>query len=213
MPLENTVETYHVPCVHGKSLGIEYPSEEAQEHVMTLSFTELEYDVWEEPKLARLQQRAVKRLGGPDTGKYIHRHIHPHLVFTINDLVLHAQIYLPTGPTTARTEIWNWTLEGTRKSVIGSILRPALAWYFRHANKRIQNRQSCVRSLSGRYLCFNLQRLSGKSRRTDLPVSALRGRKVRVPSSKPMSLQEECDHFTQHPPQREEEQITEQSAT
>ncbi|QDU80202.1 Benzene 1,2-dioxygenase subunit alpha [Polystyrenella longa] len=215
IPLENTVETYHVPCVHGKSLGIEYPSEEAQEHIMTPEFTELIYDVWDEPKLGRLQQRAVKRLGGPDTGQYIHRHIHPHLVFTINDLVLHAQIYLPTSPTTGRTEIWNWTLEGSRKSVIGSILRPALAWYFRHANQRIQLQDKKVFGPCQEGVSSTAYRgcLGNREERIYL-FQRYVGEKCGVPTSKSMSLQEECDQFKQqaHAPQVEEK-VTEESAT
>ncbi|MCA9041187.1 MAG: Rieske 2Fe-2S domain-containing protein [Planctomycetaceae bacterium] len=214
VPLENTVETYHVPCVHGNSLGIEYPGEEAQEHVMTPKFTELIYDVWEEPKLARLQQRAVKRLGGMDTGKYIHRHIHPHLVFTINDMILHAQIYLPTGPTTARTEIWNWTLEGSRKSVLGSILRPALAWYFRRANERIQMQDKVMFGPCQEGLTATTYKgcLGNREERIYL-FQRYVAETCGVSTTKTMSLQEECDHFTENPPNAVEEEITEESAT
>jgi len=123
IPVENTVETYHIPCVHGKTLKVQYPGEEAQEHILNENFTQLKYDMSDEQKLLNLAERTSRRLGGIPVGGYIHRLVHPHLVFTMTDLVLHAQIYEPTSPTTSRTEIWNFCLLGAGSSLKAKLIR------------------------------------------------------------------------------------------
>lgn len=144
LPVENTVETYHIPCVHGKTLKVQYPGEESQSHILDEKFTQLKYDMSDEQKLLNLAERAAKRLGGINVGGYIHRLVHPHLVFTMTDLVMHAQIYLPTSPTTSKTEIWNFCLEGTGTSLKAKLIRLFLPRMARKLNEKIQFEDKAV---------------------------------------------------------------------
>lgn len=145
LPVENTLETYHLPCVHEKTFGGIYPTEEAQSHVLSETSTTLRYQLDESDKLVRRQRRVFRLLSsGTPTNEYIHHHIHPHLVFTFTDLFMHTQIYLPTSPTTARTEVWMFSLRGDRRGPLARLLGPLVARYGRQTNTIIQQEDAGV---------------------------------------------------------------------
>jgi phenylpropionate dioxygenase-like ring-hydroxylating dioxygenase large terminal subunit len=138
IPVENTLESYHLPYLHQATFGGTYPSEKSQTHELTEQYTTLAYDINEEARLARLQERMCKRLGGECTNVYSHCHVHPHLVFTATDLYLHTQIYLPVSPTTSKTSIWYYALRGRNRGPITALVRKAVQWHGRRANRLIQ---------------------------------------------------------------------------
>lgn len=145
IPVENTLETYHLPCVHKKTFGGIYPSEESQAHSLNEDGTTLRYQLDTNDRLVRLQQRVIRRLStAAGTNEYIHHHIHPHLVFTFTDLFMHAQIYLPTSATTARTEVWMFSLRGDRSGLIARGLARLVARYGRKTNTIIQTEDAAV---------------------------------------------------------------------
>lgn len=145
IPVENTLETYHLPCVHEKTFGGIYPAEAAQVHDLNETHTTLRYQLDESDRLVRRQKRVVRHLtNNAASSEYIHHHIHPHLVFTFTDLFMHTQIYLPTSPVTARTEVWMFSLRGERRGILPRILGPLVARYGRKTNAVIQTEDAGI---------------------------------------------------------------------
>lgn len=145
LPVENTLETYHLPCVHEKTFGGIYPTEESQTHDLRPGSTTLRYQMDDSDRLVRRQKRVMRLISTKEaTSEYIHHHIHPHLVFTFTDLYMHTQIYLPTSPTSARTEVWMFSLRGDRRGPLARVLGPLIARYGRKTNTVIQTEDAGV---------------------------------------------------------------------
>ena len=122
VPIENTLESYHIPCLHPNSFGGVYPSEEAQEHTLDDRYTTLRYDSGEDPKLRFWQGMISRRLGGESTNIYIHCHIHPNLVFVLTDLYCYAGSYLPTSPGSTRLCLRSYHFRGPRRGPVPALL-------------------------------------------------------------------------------------------
>ncbi len=145
LPLENTVETYHLPFLHGGALGAVYPSEQAQEHILDDRFTTVKYDTRENKMLTFASELSVKLLRGEkNSNLYIHNHIHPNHVLSTTDLFAHMQVYLPTSPTTTRTIIRMYSFRGGYRGVIPAIWGPWVAMNARSANRKIQLEDAAV---------------------------------------------------------------------
>ena len=111
VPIENSMETYHVPSVHKGYFAGVYPSEEMQEHSLSENSTTLRYDLSDEPAVAKREALTRRMLGGPRrTGMYTHHIAHPHLMFVMTDLIMTLQVFFPTGPVTSRSISWVFTL-------------------------------------------------------------------------------------------------------
>jgi len=120
LPVENSLETYHIPCLHAKTFR-NFPQEENVAHVLTehyTSFSTDEMDSW----VKKAIRRTVKRLGLRLTGRYTHHLVHPNLIFIGMDVFNMAQLVVPTSATTCRTVVWLFTPHGPR--------RGPLAWLF-----------------------------------------------------------------------------------
>jgi phenylpropionate dioxygenase-like ring-hydroxylating dioxygenase large terminal subunit len=105
LPVENTVETYHLSCLHPRSLGV-YPTEASQTHVLDDAFSTLRMEYPDDIRI-RAQKLTVFALGGPPAGnEYVHHLIYPNLLLTFTDLFLHDQTFIPTSPTTSRSVLW-----------------------------------------------------------------------------------------------------------
>jgi phenylpropionate dioxygenase-like ring-hydroxylating dioxygenase large terminal subunit len=122
VPLENTLESYHIPAVHAESFGGHYPREEDSQHTLTHQYTELDY-VSSTPT----ERRAgiIRRwLGGTPSGRYIHRHIHPHTILVTMDTLNYALILQPTSSRTVRIRLRLFSYQGTRRDPLSK----AIAW-------------------------------------------------------------------------------------
>jgi len=145
IPVENTLETYHLPCVHPKTLRGVYPSEESQTHELDERFSTLRYSLADDqPTLARLQERVVRRLGADATNFYTHHLTHPNIVFTLTDLYVHAQCYLPVSPTTSRTWVWYFSLRGSRPGIVPALIGSLVAIHGRITNPKIQAEDASI---------------------------------------------------------------------
>jgi phenylpropionate dioxygenase-like ring-hydroxylating dioxygenase large terminal subunit len=123
--VENSLESYHIPCVHRKTFG-EMPPEETSEHDLTERWTTFRTP---EPdnSVSRNQRWVVRQLGMTPTSVYTHHHSHPHLTFNSLDVHRMAQLVVPTGPTTSRHLVWLYTLRGTRTNPFARLLGAAMA--------------------------------------------------------------------------------------
>jgi len=146
IPVENTVETYHLPWVHPHTLGgFGLIPEEAQKHWLENKSTTLVYDLGDSSEPARKQRQVVGWLGGGTTsGQYVHHHVFPNLVFTTSDLFNYCQVYLPTGPATSRTLAWMFSLEGTRRNPFARVIARLVARHGVKANSAIQREDASV---------------------------------------------------------------------
>jgi len=146
IPVENTVETYHLPLVHPSTLGgFGMIAEEAQKHYLENRSTTLVFDMGRDTPLMRRQRQIVGRLGGgTDSSAYVHHHVFPNLVFTFADLYPYCQVYLPTGPTTSTTRAWMFSLEGTRRNPLARLTARLVARHGRRANATIQREDASV---------------------------------------------------------------------
>ena len=144
LAVENTLESYHLPCIHKRTFSGVYPSEAAQQHELDADSTTLRYDLREDARMTRLQRWFVRQLGGSSTDVYTHHHIHPHIVFTTSDLHAHAQVYIPTSPTTCRTLIRMYSLHAPRENPWTRLLGGIVAWQGRRFNRLIQLEDASV---------------------------------------------------------------------
>jgi phenylpropionate dioxygenase-like ring-hydroxylating dioxygenase large terminal subunit len=119
--IENSLESYHLPCLHQKTL-CEFPSEEECEHELTDRFTS--FRTRDSSRSGRFLAWYMRRWGMPSTMTYEHHHLHPHMTFVGMDVFRLVQIVLPTSPTACRHMAWLFTARGERPDWI----RQALGW-------------------------------------------------------------------------------------
>jgi phenylpropionate dioxygenase-like ring-hydroxylating dioxygenase large terminal subunit len=146
IPVENTVETYHLPLVHPTTLGgFGLIPEEAQRHWLEDRSTTLVFDLGVESEPARKQRQVVGWLGGgTTTAQYVHHHVFPNLVFTFTDLFMYCQVYLPVKPEASRTLAWMFSLEGTRRNPFARLIARLTARHGVRANSAIQREDATV---------------------------------------------------------------------
>ncbi|MEZ6132794.1 MAG: aromatic ring-hydroxylating dioxygenase subunit alpha [Planctomycetaceae bacterium] len=125
VPAENTLESYHVPALHRKSLGNFLPTEEASHHTLHDRYTALDYDACS--RLEALQARLNRWLGGTPTMQYRHRHIHPNLILCSTDTINYALTYQPTSPSTVHIRVLFYAIRGHRRDPLSQFMSWA-AW-------------------------------------------------------------------------------------
>ncbi|MBM4023433.1 MAG: aromatic ring-hydroxylating dioxygenase subunit alpha [Planctomycetes bacterium] len=185
IPVENTVETYHLPSVHPTTLGgFGMIPEQAQKHYLENRSTTLIFNMGRETPLMKRQRRVVSWLGGgTDTAEYVHHHVFPNLVFTFADLYTYCQVYLPVGPTTSVTRSWMFSLDGTRSNPFARVMARLVARHGVRANAAIQREDAtvfaavqrglaatpfrgCLGTREERIWCFHRHVLAGRDRDT-----------------------------------------------
>jgi phenylpropionate dioxygenase-like ring-hydroxylating dioxygenase large terminal subunit len=146
IPVENTVETYHLPLVHPTTLGgFGLIPEEAQQHWLEDRSTTLVFDLGKDSEPAKKQRQVVGWLGGgTTTDQYVHQHVFPNVVFTFSDLFTYCQVYLPTSPTTSRTLAWMFSLDGTKRNPFARVIARLTARHGVKANSAIQREDASI---------------------------------------------------------------------
>lgn len=134
--VENTLESYHISCLHTKTLG-RPPHEEHCEHLLHDNYTTFhvpETFGW----VSTIQNFLVRSLGGGKvTNIYTHHHAHPHLWFIGMDVMRLVQMVLPTSPTTCQHRVWLYTLDGTRINPWAWTMRRLLHWLVARTARQI----------------------------------------------------------------------------
>lgn len=116
IPVENTLEAYHIREVHPSTLSRMIPGESHTSHSLDTTSTSLEYDLREHWLTYRLMRRGAKILGAPETNLYLHHHFHPTFVFVRVDLHAYAFSYLPLSATRTRIKAVAYSYRGTRRN-------------------------------------------------------------------------------------------------
>jgi choline monooxygenase len=133
IPIENSLESYHIPCLHARTFG-NLPEEQNCSHDLNPLYTTFctpEPDAF----AAHFQAWFIRRLGMPVTSVYTHHHAHPHLTIASLDVMRLMQMVLPTSPTTCLHRVWLYTPGSPgwnpwTKSLAG-ILSSAVHWIAR----------------------------------------------------------------------------------
>jgi phenylpropionate dioxygenase-like ring-hydroxylating dioxygenase large terminal subunit len=119
VPIENTLEAYHVPHVHPHTFR-ENPGAERSTHVLDERHTWFGTDLPFSPhsKLDAAFQRCegwlMQRLGEKAQGRYEQHHTFPNLLYSFTDVISLVQSVIPTGPTTCRAVVRQFGRVGER---------------------------------------------------------------------------------------------------
>jgi phenylpropionate dioxygenase-like ring-hydroxylating dioxygenase large terminal subunit len=145
VPVENTVETYHVPSVHKGYFAGVYPSEHAQLHTLEHTHSTLCYDLNDDARAASRQRMAMRWIS--DTlphDMYTHTLIHPNLVITDSDVYLHAQSYLPLSPTRTRSIARMFSLQGNKRGSAAWLVRKLIGFFGARMDHEVQTEDGAV---------------------------------------------------------------------
>ena len=127
IPVENTLESYHLPELHKNSLFGFMPTEEDSEHMLSERWTALTYSGQGGSWLERLQGSVSQWLGRKPTLQYRHRHIHPNTILVSSDTINYAQTLIPTSPRTVRIKVRFFGVRGTRRGLLAGLIS-RIAW-------------------------------------------------------------------------------------
>jgi len=133
--LENSLESYHIPEVHPKTIKDMAP-EAAAWHELHATYST--YKTIPPADFAgRSQGWIVRRLGVPVGNEYWHRVRHPHATGASLDTFRMMQCVFPTGPTTCRYRNIFFTLRGPRRNPFAWGLARALRAIATHVARRV----------------------------------------------------------------------------
>jgi choline monooxygenase len=113
IPVENSLEAYHVPTVHPKTF-VEDPGDDRSEHVLlehrTAFGTSLPFSPHSRVHaiFQRLEGRFMKSLGHQSTNSYWQHHVFPNLLFSFTDAISLANCIVPTGPTSCNATVFQF---------------------------------------------------------------------------------------------------------
>ncbi len=142
IPLENTVESYHVAMLHKKFYGSFYPSEEKSLHVLTDRYTELTY--LSDTRMEAWQARLRKYLGGTPTNQYVHRHYFPNTVLVTTDSFNYGLTLIPLAPDRVRIVLRAYTLHGKTWNPITRLVTLYAGWAGKKYTLQVHNEDRAV---------------------------------------------------------------------
>ena len=106
IPIENSLEAYHVPAVHPKTFQ-EDPGDDRSEHELLSNRTAFKTTLPFAPHsrvqstLQRFENRIMRWFGQVPTNMYSQHHVFPHTMFSFTDALSLCHSVIPTGPSTS----------------------------------------------------------------------------------------------------------------
>jgi phenylpropionate dioxygenase-like ring-hydroxylating dioxygenase large terminal subunit len=102
VPVENALESYHIPVVHPVSFA-EDPGDAESEHVLRAGWSGFKAEKfatrWQDKLLKKLERIIqFKRVPARNPGVYRHLHLYPNLLFSFTDTISLLQAVEPTSP-------------------------------------------------------------------------------------------------------------------
>ncbi len=113
IPIENSLEAYHVPAVHPKTF-VEDPGDDRSEHILLEQRTAFGTSLPFSPHsrihalFQRMEGKFMKLLGHASTNRYWQHHVFPNLLFSFTDAISLANCILPTGPTSCSATVFQF---------------------------------------------------------------------------------------------------------
>ena len=117
IPVENSLEAYHVPTVHPETFR-EDPGEQRSEHSFTPTGSLFEVDMpfsvhsRIDALLQQTQGWVMRRLGIQPQNRYTLYHVYPNLLFSFTDSVSFCQALLPASPTSCQATVLQYSPRG-----------------------------------------------------------------------------------------------------
>lgn len=135
VPVEVSLESYHIPEVHPHSFG-EDPGESESRHSLssysTSFFTSFVGSRLIDRFMHFYEQLLLKIMGAPILGIYQHHHVFPNLLVSHTDSLTLFQVVRPTGSTTASSTVWQYGRKSLRKNpfsrLIAAMWAKVTAW-------------------------------------------------------------------------------------
>jgi choline monooxygenase len=130
IPTENSLESYHIDCVHPSTFGKMPPESECSHEVYGNS------TVFNGPGgpfgfIGVLHRALCKRMGVEPTSIYKHTHIFPNFTFLAYDLNCAVQTFVPTSPTSCRF-VWRWFSTMSSNPFWNLVTRLTMPLHVRH---------------------------------------------------------------------------------
>lgn len=119
VPVENSLEAYHVPAIHAKTFGSD-PGERRSTHTISDRHTSLHTTLPFDPHargdvfFQRCEAAIVGRRGHSAEGTYEQHHVFPNLLFSFTDAISLCHCVLPTGPCTSQAVVRQFGWVGDR---------------------------------------------------------------------------------------------------
>ena len=142
IPIENSLEAYHVPTVHPKTFVAD-PGDDRSEHVLLAHRTAFGTLLPFSPHsrvhalFQRLEGAFIKSLGHKPTNTYRQHHVFPNLLFSFTDAISLAKCILPTGPTSCTATVFQFGRLPRRKGTIMKLWAKLWAWLSASITKKI----------------------------------------------------------------------------
>lgn len=124
IPVEVSLESYHIPEVHPQSFG-EDPGETKSEHAFAENsssfFTSFNTPRLIDKLLKFCESFIMKVLGTPFSAKYEHHHIYPNLLISHTPSLTLVQIVRPLTATTCVSDVWQYGRQSKRRNPISKM--------------------------------------------------------------------------------------------
>ncbi|MEZ6062241.1 MAG: aromatic ring-hydroxylating dioxygenase subunit alpha [Planctomycetaceae bacterium] len=136
IPIEASLESYHIPEVHPATFGID-PGEDLSRHAFSANSSSF-YTAFNTPRLVDRALRTVESavhavLGRTFSGKYEHHHVLPNLLVSHTDSLTVVQTVAPVTATTSESRVWQFGLCSRRSNPLSRMT----AWTWRHFTARL----------------------------------------------------------------------------
>jgi choline monooxygenase len=113
VPVENSLESYHLDMIHSKSFGT-MPEAAVCEHELTGNGSTFRAPGGPKGLMGDFFCHVMRKLGLEPTRQYTHTLVFPNLMYYTQDLTIGIQTCIPVSPTTSRM-VWNWFATTTDK--------------------------------------------------------------------------------------------------
>ncbi len=124
IPVEVSLESYHIPEVHPQSFG-EDPGESKSEHAFAKNsssfFTSFNTPRFIDKLLKIYESFIMKVLGTPFSAKYEHHHIFPNLLISHTPSLTLVQTVRPLTGTTSVSDVWQYGRQSKRRNPISKM--------------------------------------------------------------------------------------------
>ena len=110
IPIEGSLESYHLDDVHAKSFGADAdPGEENTEHTIETAFTSFATNHRPTTLMTRLEDAGLETLGiANPSGRYEQHHLFPNLMLAHLPSMTLVTSVMPTSPTRCELRLWQW---------------------------------------------------------------------------------------------------------
>ena len=142
VPIENSLESYHVPCVH-ESTFREDPGSSRSHHELGRRSTSFTTSLPFSPHsgidqiVQRFESGIMRLLGVKTTGEYSQHQLFPNLLLSFTDAIALVHVVIPTGPRTAQAIIFQFGNLGKARWGPGRWLAAAWGRFKAWVTKRI----------------------------------------------------------------------------